>query len=213
MLLLSATGIASYNTLSYIGLTSTTALNVCCCSRRHRSIIMVWAYLLFRETPTHPPGARASSCPSPGSRPSPRHGSLDVLEASAPERAAICGCSPRWSIYAFYCVMLRHAPGGASVELSGRRDGDRILMMLPLMLWELSAGARDPRRAAVRLGNGLHGGAAVLRRLSVFQPWGGTDRCRPGRAIDAPHAAVRQRAGGVVPARTNPHLSRRSASR
>src|SRR6478752_2155476 len=52
MLLLSATGIASYNTLSYIGLTSTTALNVLLLQPATPLIIIVWAYLLFRDVPS-----------------------------------------------------------------------------------------------------------------------------------------------------------------
>src|SRR6201993_886122 len=52
MLLLSATGIATYNTMSYIGLTDTTALNVLLLQSAGPLIIIVWAYALFRETPT-----------------------------------------------------------------------------------------------------------------------------------------------------------------
>ena len=49
MLALSATGIASYNTMSYIGLTSTTALNVLLLQSATPLIIIVWAYFLFRD--------------------------------------------------------------------------------------------------------------------------------------------------------------------
>lgn len=52
MLLLAATGIASYNAMSYIGLTTTTALNVLLLQSASPLIIIVWAYALFRETPT-----------------------------------------------------------------------------------------------------------------------------------------------------------------
>src|SRR3954468_8307085 len=52
MLLLSATGIASYNTMSYIGLTSTTALNVLLLQSAGPLIIIVWAFVLFGERPT-----------------------------------------------------------------------------------------------------------------------------------------------------------------
>src|SRR5476649_557563 len=45
-----ATGIASYNTMSYIGLTSTTALNVLLLQSATPLMIIVWAYLLFRDT-------------------------------------------------------------------------------------------------------------------------------------------------------------------
>src|SRR3978361_1237469 len=52
MLVLAATGIASYNTMSYIGLTSTTALNVLLLQSATPLIIIVWAYLLFRDVPS-----------------------------------------------------------------------------------------------------------------------------------------------------------------
>jgi drug/metabolite transporter (DMT)-like permease len=52
MLVLSATGIATYNTLSYIGLTSTTALNVLLLQSAGPLIIIVWAFALFGERPT-----------------------------------------------------------------------------------------------------------------------------------------------------------------
>src|SRR6201996_4047291 len=52
MLLLAATGIASYHSMSYVGLTSTPALNVLLLQSASPLIIIVWAYALFRETPT-----------------------------------------------------------------------------------------------------------------------------------------------------------------
>ena len=52
MLLLSATGIATYNTMSYIGLTDTTALNVLLLQSAGPLVIIVWALVLFGERPT-----------------------------------------------------------------------------------------------------------------------------------------------------------------
>ena len=52
MLLLSATGIASYNTMSYIGLTETTALNVLLLQAAMPLVILLWAYALFGERPS-----------------------------------------------------------------------------------------------------------------------------------------------------------------
>src|SRR5579883_3367444 len=52
MLLLSATGIATYNTMSYIGLTSTTALNVLLLQSAGPLIIIVWAFVLFGDRPS-----------------------------------------------------------------------------------------------------------------------------------------------------------------
>src|SRR6185437_6472108 len=52
MLLLAGTGIASYNTMSYIGLTSTTALNVLLLQSASPLIIIVWAFALFGDRPS-----------------------------------------------------------------------------------------------------------------------------------------------------------------
>ncbi|HET8996197.1 MAG TPA: DMT family transporter, partial [Acetobacteraceae bacterium] len=52
MLLLSATGIACYNTMSYIGLNSTTALNVLLLQSAMPLVIVVWAFALFGDRPT-----------------------------------------------------------------------------------------------------------------------------------------------------------------
>ncbi len=48
MLLLSATGIATYNTMSYIGLASTTALNVLLLQSAGPLIIILWAFALVQ---------------------------------------------------------------------------------------------------------------------------------------------------------------------
>src|ERR1700757_4423617 len=52
MLLLSATGIATYNTMSYIGLTDTTALNVLLLQSAGPLVIILWAFALFGDRPT-----------------------------------------------------------------------------------------------------------------------------------------------------------------
>ena len=52
MLVLSATGIATYNTMSYIGLTSTTALNVLLLQSAGPLIIILWTFALFGDRPS-----------------------------------------------------------------------------------------------------------------------------------------------------------------
>src|ERR1700761_2937056 len=52
MLVLSATGIATYNTMCYIGLNSTTALNVLLLQSAMPLVIIVWAFVLFRDRPS-----------------------------------------------------------------------------------------------------------------------------------------------------------------
>src|ERR1700757_1408342 len=103
MLLLSATGIATYNTMSYIGLTSTTALNVLLLQSSAPLIIIVWAYLIFRDVPTlrQAAGVLVSLA---GVATIAAHGSLQALASLTINRGDL------WVIaaiatYAVYCVM------------------------------------------------------------------------------------------------------------
>jgi drug/metabolite transporter (DMT)-like permease len=140
MLVLSATGIASYNTMSYIGLNSTTALNVLLLQSVTPLIIIVWAFLLFRERPTPRQGcgvlislAGVAAIAARGSVEALMHlrlnpGDVWVLIALA--------------IYAFYCVTLRKRPAVHPLSFLVAAMGIGSLMMLPFMLWEFAAGAR-----------------------------------------------------------------------
>ncbi len=140
MLVLSATGIATYNTMSYIGLNSTTALNVLLLQSATPLIIIVWAYLLFRETPT----ARQALgvCVSLlGVGVIAAHGSLDVLAHLRLNRGDL------WvlfalMIYGFYCVALRKRPAVHPLSFLVAAMGIGSLMMLPFMIAEYATGAR-----------------------------------------------------------------------
>jgi drug/metabolite transporter (DMT)-like permease len=140
MLLLAATGIASYNTMSYIGLTSTTALNVLLLQSATPLIIIVWAYMLFRETPTirQTLGVLVSLA---GVAAIAGHGSWEALAHLQLNRGDI------WVlvalvIYGIYCVMLRKRPAVHPLSFLVTAMGLGSLMMLPFMLWEVAAGAR-----------------------------------------------------------------------
>ena len=140
MLMLSATGIASYNTMSYIGLTSTTALNVLLLQSASPVIIIVWAYLLFRETPTprQALGVMVSLC---GVGVIAAHGSLRLLahlQLSRGDLWVFAGLI----IYAFYCVTLRKRPAVHPLSFLVAAMGIGSMMMLPFMLWEYASGAR-----------------------------------------------------------------------
>ena len=56
MLLLSATGIASYNTFIYLGLATTTALNALLMQSAMPLVIIAWSFALFGERPGWLPG-------------------------------------------------------------------------------------------------------------------------------------------------------------
>ena len=140
MLTLSATGIASYNTMSYVGLTSTTALNVLLLQSATPLIIIVWAYLLFQETPTlrQALGVLVSLA---GVATIGGHGSLEVLAHLQLNHGDLWVLAAL-TIYAFYCVMLRDRPPVHPLSFLVAAMGIGSLMMLPFMLWEFASGAR-----------------------------------------------------------------------
>ena len=140
MLVLSATGIASYNTMSYIGLNSTTALNVLLLQSVTPLIIIVWAYLLFRERPTtrQACGVLVSLT---GVAAIAAHGSLEALAGLRLNPGDVWVLAAL-AIYAFYCVTLRKRPAVHPLSFLVAAMGIGSLMMLPVVLWEFSTGAR-----------------------------------------------------------------------
>jgi drug/metabolite transporter (DMT)-like permease len=140
MMLLSATGIASYNTMAYIGLTSTTARNVLLLQSATPLIIIVWALLLFRETPTtrQTLGVLVSLA---GVAAIAGQGSLEVLANLRLNRGDLWVLMALM-IYAFYCVTLRKRPAVHPLSFLVAAMGIGSLMMLPFMVWEYAAGAR-----------------------------------------------------------------------
>jgi drug/metabolite transporter (DMT)-like permease len=151
MLVLSATGIASYNTMSYIGLASTTALNVLLLQSATPLIIIIWAYLLFRETPTtrQTLGVLVSLA---GVAAIAGHGSMEVLAHLRLNRGDLWVLAALM-VYAVYCVMLRKRPAVHPLSFLVAAMGIGSLMMLPFMLGEFTAGAR------------IHGGLPSLSRV------------------------------------------------
>jgi drug/metabolite transporter (DMT)-like permease len=140
MLLLAATGIASYNTMSYIGLNSTSALNVLLLQSATPLIIIVWAYLLFRETPSirQTLGVLVSLA---GVAAIAGHGSWQALAHLRLNRGDLWVLAAL-VVYGIYCVMLRRRPSVHPLSFLVTAMGLGSLMMLPFMLWEFAAGAR-----------------------------------------------------------------------
>ena len=152
MLVLSATGIASYNTMSYIGLTSTTALNVLLLQSATPLIIIIWAYLLFRETPTLRQGLGVLVSLA-GVAAIAGHGSLHALAELQLNRGDLWVLAALL-IYAFYCVTLRRRPAVHPLSFLVAAMGIGSVMILPFMLWEFAAGAR------------IHGGPLVYAAIA-----------------------------------------------
>ena len=140
MLVLSATGVACYNTLSYIGLTTTTALNGLLLQSSTPLVIIVWAYLIYRDRPTlrQTVGVALSLM---GVAAIAARGSLSELiqlRLNGGDLWLIAGLV----IYAFYCVTLRQRPAVRPLSFLVAAMGLGSLMMLPFMLWEYAAGGR-----------------------------------------------------------------------
>ncbi len=139
MLLLSATGIASYNTMSYIGLTSTTALNVLLLQSAMPLVIIVWAFALFGDRPTlrQSAGVLVSLA---GVAAIASRGSLDVLIHLQLNRGDV------WillamAIYGVYAAILRRRPAVHPLSFLVAAMGLGSCMMLPFYLWEIAQGA------------------------------------------------------------------------
>jgi drug/metabolite transporter (DMT)-like permease len=139
MLLLSATGIATYNTLCYIALSSTSALNVLLLQSAAPVVILVWAFLLFGERP----GLRQAAgiaLSLGGVAAIVSRGSLEVLMHLALSRGdAIVVLA--LAIYSLYCVMFRRRPTVHPLSFLIAAMGTGSCMILPFYLGELAAGA------------------------------------------------------------------------
>ena len=140
MLVLSATGIACYNTMSYIGLTSTTALNVLLLQSATPLIIIIWAFVLFRDVPTKRQMMGVLLSLSGVAMIAVR-GSLLELAHFQLNRGDLWVIAAL-VIYASYCVLLRRRPMVHPLSFLVATMGIGSCMMLPFMLLEFIAGAR-----------------------------------------------------------------------
>ncbi len=140
MLLLSATGIASYNTMSYIGLTETTALNVLLLQSAMPLVILLWAYALFRDRPSLAQAAGVLVSLA-GVAAIAGQGSLAVLLRLSvnPGDLWVLG---GMAIYGSYAAMFRHRPKAHPMSFLVATMGLGSCMILPCFLWEHAAGAR-----------------------------------------------------------------------
>ncbi|HEY6440744.1 MAG TPA: DMT family transporter [Acetobacteraceae bacterium] len=140
MLLLSATGIATYNTMSYIGLTSTTALNVLLLQSAGPLVIIVWAFALFGERPTlwQSAGVLVSLI---GVAVIAAHGSLDRLLHLSLNRGDVWILAAM-VIYGIYAAMFRVRPAAHPLSFLVAMMGVGSMMILPFYVWEIAQGGR-----------------------------------------------------------------------
>jgi drug/metabolite transporter (DMT)-like permease len=140
MLLLSATGIATYNTMSYIGLTGTTALNVLLLQSAGPLIIIVWAFALFGELPT-PRQTGGVLLSLIGVAVIAAHGSLsDLLHLQV--NTGDVWILAAMLIYGIYAAVFRRRPAVHPMSFLVATMGIGSLMILPFYLWEVAEGAR-----------------------------------------------------------------------
>ena len=140
MLILAATGIAAFNTTAYIGLAGSTALNVLLLQSCLPLLVIVWAFVLFREQASiwQLLGVAISLI---GVAVVASHGSMPALLALQLRHADL------WIfasvvIYGVYAVLLRKRPAVHPLSFMLVAMGLGALMIAPLYGWELSTGAR-----------------------------------------------------------------------
>jgi drug/metabolite transporter (DMT)-like permease len=138
MLLFSLTGIACFNVMLYLGLTTTTALNGVLMQSAQPLIVILWASLLRTEQPTarRMAGVALSLI---GVAVIVAHGNLAALtrlDINAGDLWILGGSV----IYAFYVAVLRRRPPMHPLSFVAVTFGIGALMILPLMLQERAAG-------------------------------------------------------------------------
>jgi len=140
MLLLSATGIATYNTMSYIGLTSTTALNVLLLQSAGPLFIILWAFVLFGERPTfwQASGVVVSLL---GVATIAAHGSLETLLGLSLNRGDVWILAAML-IYGIYAALFRVRPSARPLSFLVATMGIGSMMILPFYVWETAQGGR-----------------------------------------------------------------------
>ncbi len=140
MLLLSATGIATYNTMSYIGLTSTTALNVLLLQSAGPLIIILWAFALFGDRPSvwQAAGVALSLV---GVAVIAAHGSLELLLHLSINRGDVW-ILVAMVIYGVYAALFRVRPATHPMSFLVATMGIGSTMILPFYLWEVAEGGR-----------------------------------------------------------------------
>jgi drug/metabolite transporter (DMT)-like permease len=140
MMLLSATGIATYNTMSYIGLTDTTALNVLLLQSAGPLVIILWAFALFGERPTvwQSAGVLLSLI---GVATIAAHGSFEILLHLSINRGDVW-ILVAMVIYGVYAAMFRRRPVAHPLSFLVAMMGIGSMMILPFYVWETAEGGR-----------------------------------------------------------------------
>ena len=183
MLVFALTGIACFNVMLYIGLTTTTALNGVLMQSSQPLIVILWAALLRTEQPTwrQMTGVVVSLS---GVAAIAAHGDLAGLmrmEINAGDVWVLGGSL----IYGFYVAILRRRPPMHPLSFIAVTFGLGALMVMPLMLRERAAGLTITGGAASWLGIFY---TMVFPSLLAYLGFNrGVELIGPGRAGQATH--------------------------
>jgi drug/metabolite transporter (DMT)-like permease len=139
MLLLSACGITAFNTLIYLGLSSTTALNGLILQSAMPVVIILCSFVMFRDraTPRQLIGILLSLL---GVLAIVTRGDLRALGSLRLNGGDLLICAGVLA-YAFYSALLRARPLVHPLSFVAATFGLGSLMLLPLYGWEQAAGA------------------------------------------------------------------------
>jgi drug/metabolite transporter (DMT)-like permease len=138
LLLLSAAGIAAFNTLIYLGLQSTTAINALLIQSAMPVVILLFSFLLHRER-THAAQILGIAISFAGVAAIASQGSLAALMALS------LNIGDGWVLaavvsYALYSTLLRHRPQVHPLSFVAASFALGAVMLLPLLAWEIAAG-------------------------------------------------------------------------
>jgi drug/metabolite transporter (DMT)-like permease len=139
LLMLSATGIASFNTMTYIGLQDTTALNALLLQSVMPVVILLWAFALYAERPGvfQAIGVAVSLI---GVGVIAGRGSISALLGLSFNMGDVWVMAAV-VIYALYVPLLRRGPRVHPLSLLVALMGIGSMLMLPFYIWESHAGA------------------------------------------------------------------------
>jgi drug/metabolite transporter (DMT)-like permease len=135
---LSAAGISAFNTLIYLGLQSTTALNAVLMQSAMPLVILLFSFALHRER-THAVQMLGIAVSLAGVAAIASQGSLAALLALS------LNVGDAWVLaavvsYALYSTLLRHRPQVHPLSFVAASFALGAVMLLPLLAWEIAAG-------------------------------------------------------------------------
>lgn len=138
LLILAASGIATYNAMIYVAVQTTTALNVLLLQSASPLIILIWLFLIFQERPSlrQAIGVLLSLCGVAAIASRGSLAALTQLKLNHGDSIVLIAVA----IYAFYCAMFRRRPPMHPLSLLTTIMGFGSCMILPFFLWERAAG-------------------------------------------------------------------------